>query len=97
MKSHLKAIDERVWVIYEMGWNPPTIIANNVTNLKHVSDWTEKEFRWSTYNSRGLNAISGHVTPDEFRRIMMCTTSKEAWDILQLTHEGTNAVKESKF
>jgi len=23
--------------------------------------------------------------------------SKEAWDVLQLTHEGTNAVKESKI
>jgi len=27
----------------------------------------------------------------------MCTTSKEAWDVLQLTHEGTNAAKESKI
>ncbi|RVW87746.1 hypothetical protein CK203_044011 [Vitis vinifera] len=40
-----------------------------------------------------FNAIS----TDEFRRIATCTSAKEAWDILQVTHEGTNAVKVSKL
>ena len=28
---------------------------------------------------------------------MTCETAKEAWDILQLTHEGTSVVKASKL
>ena len=97
MKSSLKAIDERVWLLCENGWTPPTVIANNITSLKPVSAWTEDDYKMSNFNSRGLSAISGAVTPDEFHRIMMCTTSKEVWDLLKLTHEGTNTVKESKL
>ena len=97
MRSALKAIDERVWILVERGWTPPTVTVDNVTNLKPDITWTDEEFKWSSFNSKGLSAISGSVTPDEFKRIMTCTTSKEAWDVLQLTHEGTNAVKESKL
>lgn len=37
------------------------------------------------------------MSQDEFRRICNLTTAKEAWDLLQVTHEGTNAVKKSKL
>ena len=78
MKSSLKAIDERVWLLCENGWTPPTVTVNNITSLKPVSAWTEDDYKLSNFNSRGLSAISGAVSPDEFRRIMTCTTSKEA-------------------
>ena len=97
MKLILKSIDERVWLLCENGWTPPTVTVNDITTLKTVSAWTEDDYKLSNFNSRGLSAISGAVSPDEFRRIMTYTTSKEAWDVLKLTHEGTNAVKESKL
>ena len=34
MRSALKAIDERVWILVERGWTPPTVTVDNVTNLK---------------------------------------------------------------
>ncbi|RVW63297.1 hypothetical protein CK203_058772 [Vitis vinifera] len=34
---------------------------------------------------------------DEFRRIATCTLAKKAWDIFQMTHKGSNAVKVSKL
>ncbi|KAB1225200.1 hypothetical protein CJ030_MR1G016586 [Morella rubra] len=34
---------------------------------------------------------------DKFMRISNYVTTKEAWDILALTHEGTKAIKDSKF
>ncbi|XP_041024084.1 uncharacterized protein LOC121264843 [Juglans microcarpa x Juglans regia] len=37
------------------------------------------------------------VSQEEFKRISMCENCKEAWDILEVTHEGTKAVKNSKF
>lgn len=97
MKSSLKAIDERFWLMCERGWNTPTHTINNITSLKPVSNWTQDEFKLSNSNLCGLSSISGAITPDKFRRIMTCTTSKEAWYVLQLTHQGTNAVKESKL
>ena len=34
---------------------------------------------------------------DEYWKIATCTSTKGAWDILQVTHEGNNAIKVSKL
>ena len=33
----------------------------------------------------------------EFNRISSCDTAKQIWDKLEVTHEGTNQVKESRI
>ncbi|XP_058198510.1 uncharacterized protein LOC131314031 [Rhododendron vialii] len=48
-------------------------------------------------NSKALGAIYGALSKTEFSRISACTTAKEAWDILRVTHEGTKTVKTSKL
>lgn len=37
------------------------------------------------------------MSQDEFRRICNLTIAKEARDLLQVTHEGTNVIKKSKL
>ncbi|GAV88614.1 UBN2 domain-containing protein, partial [Cephalotus follicularis] len=37
------------------------------------------------------------VGPNEFNRISSCDSAKEMWDLLEVTYEGTNQVKESKI
>ena len=37
------------------------------------------------------------VSPNEFKRISMCEITKEAWDILKVTHEGTKSMKNLKL
>ena len=37
------------------------------------------------------------VTKEEFKKICSIETTKEAWNILQKTYEGTEAVKDSKL
>ena len=44
-----------------------------------------------------MYSIFNDISTDEFCRIVTCTSAKEAWDILQVTHEGTNVTKVSKF
>ncbi|KAE8693144.1 hypothetical protein F3Y22_tig00110819pilonHSYRG00446 [Hibiscus syriacus] len=48
------------------------------------------------------NAVEeGYIKPliiqDEYGRVSSCTTAKEIWDKLQVTHEGTDEVKKSKI
>jgi len=33
---------------------------------------------------------------DEFFRVSQCNSAKEMWDILEVTHEGTNDVKRAR-
>ncbi|RVX03548.1 hypothetical protein CK203_027835 [Vitis vinifera] len=51
----------------------------------------------SENNARAMYSICNAISTNEFHRIATCTSAKEAWDILQVTHEGTNVVKVSKL
>lgn len=44
-----------------------------------------------------MNLLYWVLDPNEFNRISTCETTKEIWDKIEITHEGTNQVKESKI
>ena len=78
-------------------WTPPVTRESEFTSLKPVESWTEAEHWFSLYNSKGLNVISSHITPEEYNIIMTYETSKEAWDTLALTHDGSSTVMAFKL
>ncbi|KAG2674458.1 hypothetical protein I3760_13G136600 [Carya illinoinensis] len=88
MRAFLKSLDERVWYLVERGWTKPET---------SIDAWTKDEINNCNLNSKGLNAIFMAVSSEEFKRISMCEIAKEAWDILEVTHEGTRIVKNSKL
>ena len=67
----------------------------NVIKLK--LEWDRGENEASENNARAMYSIFNAISMDEFRRIATCTLTKKAWDILQVTHEGINAMKVSKL
>jgi len=42
------------------------------------------------------NIITSTLTMDEFFRISQCNSAKEMWEVLEVTHEGTEDVKRSR-
>ncbi|CAL8118454.1 unnamed protein product [Prunus armeniaca] len=101
MKSFLWSLDERVWSTVVHGFPKPTKTIGKgdeeTTVLKTREEWTTAEVTHSTNNQKGLNALFTAVSSDQFEYISACDTSKEAWDILQVTHEGTDTVKGAKL
>ncbi|CAL8097233.1 unnamed protein product [Prunus armeniaca] len=101
MKSFLWSLDERVWYTVVHGFSEPTKKIGKGDEetivLKSREEWTTAEVTHSTNNQKGLNAIFTAVSSDQFEYISSCDTSKEAWDILQVTHEGTDTVKGAKL
>ena len=96
----LKMQSEKVWNVVEFGWSPPKVLdregrPTNVIKLK--LEWDRDDNEASENNARAMYSIFNAISTDEFRRIATCTSAKEAWDILQVTHEGTNAMKVSKL
>ena len=63
--------------------------------IKSKLEWDRGDNETSENNVRAMYSIYNATSTDEFRRIATCTSAKKAWDILQVTHEGTNAVKVS--
>ena len=43
------------------------------------------------------NYFTFGLGPDEYTRISECESTKEIWDALQIAHEGTNQVKQSRI
>ena len=46
---------------------------------------------------KAMNLLYCALDANEFNRIFTCSLVKEIWDRLEVTHEGTNQVKESKI
>ncbi|CAL2257112.1 unnamed protein product [Prunus armeniaca] len=101
MKSFLWSLDECVWSTVVHGFPKPTKTIGKgdeeTTVLKTREEWTTAKVTHSTNNQKGLNALFTAVSSDQFEYISASDTSKEAWDILQVTHEGTDIVKGAKL
>ena len=99
MSTYLISLGVRVWRSVLYGYELP-IIEDAVTKKsrpKLDSEWNTGDNDSFEANSRALGAIYGALRKSEFSRISSCSTAKEAWDVLQITHEGTHTVKTSKI
>ena len=88
MKAFLKSIDVRVWNSVEYGWKKPIIL---------VSEWQTSQKEVAAFNSKAMNVIFNAVSMEEFKRISNVEVAYTAWNILQIVHEGTKAVKINKL
>ena len=72
----------------EIGWTKPKEV---------LADWDEAKIKAANFNSRALNALFSAMSNEEFKKISLTETTKEARTILQTTYKGTKAVKDSKL
>ena len=97
MRAYVRAIDECVWLSVVYGYSALVVTVGEVTTPKPLTAWDRGDYEIKSWNNKDLSTIFNGVTPDEFRRIFTCETAKEAWDILEITHEGTVLVKNLKL
>ena len=98
MRAFIKSLDEKAWRSVLTGWKTPTIkIEDGEIIEKPELDWSAEDDRLANYNSRALHAIFNGVDADQIKLISTCESAKDAWDILQITFEGTGDVKRSKL
>ncbi|XP_068501382.1 uncharacterized protein [Phaseolus vulgaris] len=62
---------------------------------KPRSEWNETERRKAQHDLVAKNIITSALTMDEFFRISQCKSAKEMWEVLEVTHEGTENDEES--
>ena len=72
----------------EIGW----------TKSKEVpANWDDAKIKAANFNIRALNALFSAVMNEEFKKISFTEIAREAWSILQTTHEGTKTIKDLKL
>ena len=70
---------------------------NNIVTLKPECDCDELDRRMAQLNAKAIDVLYYALSVNEFNRISSCATAKEIWDRLEVTHEGTIQVKETKI
>ncbi|KAI9195332.1 hypothetical protein LWI28_013923 [Acer negundo] len=97
MKAYIHSIDERAWMTMEECYLSLNKSENGVTISKPRSEWSTNEFELAKWHHRAMNAIFGGMDSRQFSYIQNLETVKEAWEALQVTNEGTKAVKKSRL
>ena len=88
MKIYLQAIKYEFWNIVEAAFEKPH------TNY---NQWNNKQKKSINLDANAMNALFCALNKEEFNYMSTTTSAHQIWQTLQVTHEGTNKVKELKF
>ncbi|BAT79055.1 hypothetical protein VIGAN_02185900, partial [Vigna angularis var. angularis] len=89
-------VDRGIWKVVENGPFIPTRTVDGVEQGKPYLSWTVEENKRAQFDIKARNIISSAVVLDEFYRISISKTTQEMWEVLKVTHEGTNDVKRAR-
>ena len=74
----------------------PNIEKDGFSIEKPWSQWIDAENKNAKFDCIAKNIITSALNSDEFFRISQCSSAKEMWDTLEVTHEGTNNVRRAR-
>ena len=96
MKIFIESINRGIWNAIVKGQYIPMSVVNGIFVAKPYNELTEAENKRVQYDCVAKNIITSALNLDEFFRVSQCSSTKEMWDILEVTHEGTNDVKRAR-
>ena len=99
MEAYVCQIHDRAWMAIEDGYAPPmmTPTSGGEEVLKPKAQWSPEKFETSKWNRKAWHALLCAVDENQYKLIQNTRIAKEAWDILEVAHEGTDVVKDSKL
>ena len=80
---------------YDLPMMTPTGGGDKILKLK--AQWKIQEFDASKWNRKVMHAILCSMDENQYKLIQNTRIAKEAWTILEVAHEGTEVVKDSKL
>ncbi|XP_075079968.1 uncharacterized protein LOC142165280 [Nicotiana tabacum] len=99
MHDFIIAEDSELWDIICDGPYIPTEKIGDplVTMLKTRKEYNDADKKAVAKNFRAKKILVCGIRPDEYNRISACQSAKEIWEALQIAHEGTTQVNQSKI
>ncbi|KAK2979096.1 hypothetical protein RJ640_005847 [Escallonia rubra] len=90
--------DTHVWYVVENGPIIPMKDGPDGTKIpKGVLEMDAHEAQLFSMDDKAKNIISCGFEMNEYNHVSACETAREMWRLLEVTHEGTNQVKETKI
>ena len=81
------------WDVVENGVNIPMTDGKP----KNVKELTPDEINSLNFNARAMNSLLNGMASTELRKVSACTSAKQIWDTIKISHEGTSKVREVKL
>ncbi|GAV74950.1 UBN2 domain-containing protein, partial [Cephalotus follicularis] len=98
MTIFIQSLDYNLWDLIVDGSNLPTIRSENGDVLpKPRNTYNDDDRRRIQTNAKAKHIIICAINSSEFNRVSSCNSTKEMWDRLKVTYEGTNQVKDAKI
>ena len=87
MRVFLLSLDLNLWHIVENRFEMSSLPMNQ---------WNDLEKKTFSLNTKAMNVLFCALDKNEFNRVSLCETTFDIWRTLEITHEGTSRVKDSK-
>ena len=97
MTWFLQSINLDLWDVIEDGSYIPSKLENGVMVPKPKHEWDELDRKKVQLNAKAVFILYCAIDRNEFNCIWQCKSAKEIWRLLEITHEGTKQVKESRI
>ncbi|KAL8157755.1 hypothetical protein AgCh_002454 [Apium graveolens] len=95
-KFRMKIILQRdafEWDVVENGFTTPM----KDGKPKSLKDLSPEEVNAMNSNAKAMNSLLNGMVATELRKVSACTTTKQIWDTIKVSHEGTSKVREVKL
>ena len=97
MRIFIQSTDYDLWKIIINGPDTPMTTNDEGQRVpKTDEEWTPEEKKKVEMNAKAINLMHCAISFEEYRKVSRCKSAKEIWDKLQLTHEGTKQIKQTK-
>ena len=90
---HVKGIDPQMWKLVLNGFS----YLEGTTEVPLSALQIKENDRLELLDSKAMNILYCRLNRTEFNRIRSCKTSADIWTRLEVTHEGTDEVKETNM
>ncbi|XP_070007994.1 uncharacterized protein [Nicotiana sylvestris] len=93
------AEDSKLWDVICDGPHVPMRKLGETRTMvpKNRNEYSDIDRKAVEKNFRAKKILICGIRPDEYNIISACDSTKEIWEALQTTHEGTTQVKQSKI
>jgi len=96
MRIFIESIDRGIWNVIVNGPYVPMHVVDGVSTVKSFDKLSDIKNKRVQYDCIAKNIITSVLNLDEFFRVSQRSSAKEMWDVLEVTHEGTNDVKRAR-
>ncbi|XP_062104243.1 uncharacterized protein LOC133815415 [Humulus lupulus] len=97
METYLQSIDYDLWHIVSNGPYIPKHVINDKEVIKTYEAYDEEDKKMLSKNAKAKYALICGLDRDVFKNIEQASTAYDMWKMLEVTHQGTNAMKETKI